>query len=287
MSLVEQFHLFHRSRTLPAWIMLQTTSCRNKFSSLLATLAFCAATLHWPASSRAQDWIGPTPMDYANMTTNFTNTLIMNAVIENMVNKRAGVDSTTGGTGASAASSRNTTTASTTNSSAFTYTATPAQRAAYLDAYIANLAKSKPTLAASLRTQLGKHDYNTIYNGLLSGTGLTSDNLADAFTAYTVLGWMVVNEQTSDPLPAHIAGVRRQWASALGRTGFAQNADSRRQTAEELKIRMVLLHAGWKDAQKLGQSAAYANTVDGLFQSQMKLRLRGMTLSAAGLRSRG
>lgn len=248
-----------------------------------------AVVMLTPLASRAQDWIGPTPMDYANMTTSWTNTLIMNSVIEEQVRSRSTGTAPrwAGSKRATTTSRRSTAAASTASPSAFTYTATPAQRIGYRDAYIANLAKSNPTLASSLRTQLTKYDYNTIYGGLLSGTGLTNNNLADALTAYTVLGWMVVNGQTSDPSPAYIGATRRQWAAALAKTSFASDAASRRQTAEELKIKMVLLHAGWKDAQKLGQSAAYANTVDGLFQSHMKLKLRSMTLGAAGLQTRG
>lgn len=260
--------------------MLRKTSVRKNFRFALAAAVVSAASLLCWTPSRAQDWIGPTPMDYANMNMNFTNTLINNAVIENMT--RGGSSGASRGGRSSSATRK-----STASPASFAYTATPAQRAAYRDAYVASLAKSNPTLAASLRTQLQKYDYNTIYNGFLSGTDLTSNNLVDAFTAYAVMGWMIVNGQTSDPPLAHIAGVRRQWAIALGRTGFATNAEERRRTAEELKIKMVLLNAGWKDAVKTGTGAAYATTVDGLFQSQMKLKLRGMSLSAAGLKSRG
>jgi len=229
-------------------------------------------------------------MDYAHMNMTFTNTLIMNSVIEEQVRSRStGTPPRWAGGKRTATTTRKT--ASTASSgispSVFSYTATPAQRTAYRDAYIANLAKTNPTLATSLRAQLSRYDYNTIYNSLLSGTGLASNNLADALTAYTVLGWMVVNGQTSDPPMTHIAGTRRQWAAALSGTDLATNAASRRSTAEELKIKTVLLHAGWKDAQKLGQTAAYATTVDGLFQQQMKLRLRSVALTPAGLRTRG
>lgn len=254
---------------------------KNAFQSKILCAAVAVATLA-PATSQAQDWIGLTPMDYANMNMNFSNTLINNAMIERM----------TRGDGSSSARRSGVTTTETgskvgTSPASFSYTITPAQRTAYRNAYLANLAKSKPTLAASLRIQFEKHDYNTIYNGLLTGTSLTSNNLADAFTAYTVLGWMVVNGHTSDPSPTSVAGVRRQWANALASTGFATNEDSRRRTAEELKIKMVLLHAGWQDAKKTKQSAAYANAVDRLFQSQLKLKMQSMMLSASGLKIRG
>lgn len=251
---------------------------KNTFPSKILYAAVAAAMLA-PTPSHAQDWIGPTPLDYANMNMNFTNTLINNAMIERMVRRRNSGSGRSGGTTTKTKRTVNTSPAS------FSYTATPAQRTAYRDAYIANLAKNNPTLAETLRTQFQKYDYNTIYNGLLSGTGLTNNNLADAFTAYTVVGWMIVNQHTSDPSTTWIAGTRRQWANALANTKLATNLDSRRRTAEELKIKMVVLHAGWKDAQKTNQSAAYANAVDRLFQSQFKLKLRSMTLSAAGLAS--
>lgn len=254
---------------------------KNALQSKILGAAIAVATLA-PATSHAQDWIGPTPMDYANMNMNFANTLINNAMIERM---------TRGGGSSSARRSGVTTTQTQskvgTSPASFSYTVTPAQRTDYRNAYLANLAKSEPTLAASLRMQFQQHDYNTIYHGLLTGTGLTNNNLADAFTAYTVLGWMVVNGQTRDPSPISIVGTRQQWANALANTSFATNEDSRRRTAEELKIKMVLLHAGWKDAKKTNQSAAYANAVDRLFQSQLKLKMRSMTLGASGLKMRG
>ncbi len=245
----------------------------RRSATLIGLLSF---TLLHPANSRAQDWIGPTYEDYAQMNLSFTNTLIGNKMVEDAVRRNNGV-----GRGSSTAGTRRRPAAT---AASFAYSVTPAQRTAARDAYIADVAKRNTTLGATMRTQFTKHDYNTIYASLLSGTGLQNNNLADALAAYTVLGWMIANGQATDPPLSHIAGVRTQWVSALAGTAFTSNAASKMQTAEELKLKMVLMQAGWQDAKKTGATAAYANTVNELFKSQMKLNLRGMALSATGLK---
>lgn len=233
------------------------------------------AVVFGTVAARAQDWIGPTPMDYANATTSWTNTLINNAMIERMVQKRSG--SSSGGRRTSAVRTR------ATGPAALSYTVTAAQRQRVRDAYLANLARRNPALASNLRVQLGKYDYDAVYAGLLSGTGLVNNNLADALTAYTVLGWMIVHGKTVDAPQAHVAGVRRQWLAALGGSRFARDLELRRSVAEDLKIKTVMLHSGWQSAGKTGQAAAYAEAVARSLQSQLKMDLASMRLSAAGL----
>ncbi len=133
-----------------------------------------------------------------------------------------------------------------------------------------------------MQAQLQQHDYHAMFLGLLTGTGLTPDNLADVYAGYSIVGWMVVNGQTSDPPARDMAGVKRQWADALGRTRFATNVEARRRAAEELKIKMVVINAGWRDAAKTGQTVAYAAGIDALYRSQLKMNMRAYCLSPAG-----
>jgi hypothetical protein len=248
---------------------------RNRFRWIAAVLI-----LGLSAPTQAQDWIGMSPMDYANQTTSWTNTLIMNSTIENQVRARSG--KTTAGRTPATRSKTTRTAAPTT----YTYSVTPAYQASIRDQYLTRLATKNPQLAARLKTQLQQYSYDGIYAGLLSGTGLSNNNLADVLTSFTVMGWMIVNNQQTDPPLAQIAGVRQQWANALAGTKLASNAEARRQTAEELKLRTVLLNAGWKDAMKTGVTTDFAQIVSSNLRSEFKLDMARTKLTAAGFQTR-
>lgn len=222
-----------------------------------------------------------TPQDFANQTTSWTNTLILNNVIENQVrdryNKKNGIRSK----GTPAARTPRTAVAP----SGYSYTVTAAQQNTILEAYLTGLAKKNPKLAATLRPQLAKWSYDAIYAGLLSGTGLSNNNLADALTCYTVQGWMIVNNQQADPPADQIAGVRQQWANALAGSKLSSNTAARRQTAEALKIKAVLLNAGWKDAMKTGVTKDFAAIVGTNLRSEFKLDMATMSLTPAGFKA--
>ncbi|RYD53441.1 MAG: hypothetical protein EOP52_04725 [Sphingobacteriales bacterium] len=232
------------------------------------------------APTQAQDWIGMSPMDYANQTTSWTNTLIMNNVIENQVRDRSGKTNT----------SRNPTVRSKTTRTAvptaYGYSVTPAYQASIRDQYLARVAKKNPQLAARLKTQLYQSSYDGIYAGLLSGTGLSNNNLADVMTSFTVMGWMIVNNQQTDPPLAQIAGVRQQWANALASTKAAGDVAARRQTAEEMKLRTVLLNSGWKDAVKAGATTDFAQIVSNTLRTEFKLDMARTNLTNAGFQTR-
>ncbi|CCG98259.1 hypothetical protein FAES_0245 [Fibrella aestuarina BUZ 2] len=248
---------------------------RSKAARQVAVALGVGLILGVSTPTLAQDWIGPTPMDYANMTMNTTNTAIMNYQIERMT----GADKLK--------KSRSKTTTSRSNRivspATYTYTATDAQKASVLNGYIQAVAKTNADLAAKLREQFTKYRYDAIFNGLLSGTGLATNNLADVLAAYTVQSWMIVHNKQTDLSSAQIAGVRQQWANALATTKLANDASARTRNAEELKIRTVLLNAGWKDAMKVGGLPAYGSLVDKAFRSLFKLDLTGLTITSAGL----
>lgn len=250
----------------------ERSNATRRFAIALSTSLILGVS----APTLAQDWIGPTPMDYAYMNMTLANTVAMNGHIERMT----GADKLKSRSRSKTTASRPTRNVST---ATYTYNATDAQKASVLNGYIQAVAKTNADLAAKLREQFTKYRYDAIFNGLLSGTGLATNNLADVLAAYTVQSWMIVNNKQTDLSSAQIAGVRQQWANALATTKLANDASARTRNAEELKIRTVLLNAGWKDAMKVNGLPAYASLVDKAFRSLFKLDLTSLTITSAGL----
>jgi len=60
-----------------------------------------------------------------------------------------------------------------------------------------------------VRTAFAHNDYDKAYRGLIASYGLAADDVADAMTAYLVLGWLIVN-RADDPHPGSVQAARDQ-----------------------------------------------------------------------------
>lgn len=67
----------------------------------------------------------------------------------------------------------------------FTYTPTAALRRQARGEYVSRIAHTNREAAYVMRDQFAKHDYSTIYSGLIRGAGLRENDAADAVAAYS------------------------------------------------------------------------------------------------------
>lgn len=158
-----------------------------------------------------------------------------------------------------------------------TYSASAALRKEVLAGFLGRVQRNSPQYAAVARDQLGRHDYASIFRGIVAPYGIRQNDLADAVAAYIVLGYMVVNGD-ENVTPAAVQGVRGQIAQVLAHEARFANPTTRAKTAEEFKILFVTLHAGWQSARREGTLAAYAQGVNRMMQRQAGLDLRRLRI---------
>jgi hypothetical protein len=159
-----------------------------------------------------------------------------------------------------------------------TYQPTKALADQAMTDYVGRLRKANPQAADAMVRAFADQNVGRIYSGIVAPFGLKDRNVADSFTAYTVLGWMIVNG-AGDPPRSGVLSARDQFASRLAADPrFAGHAGS---LGEELKISFVTLHAGWQSARKEGSERQYAEGVARMFAKQ-GMDLRSFQLTANG-----
>lgn len=165
----------------------------------------------------------------------------------------------------------------------FAYTPTAALKQKALDGYVARIEKSGNAEAAKVaREQFTKNDANTVYKGLIAGTGLKENDAADALTAYTVLGWMIANDQKTQPPPSGIRAAREAIAAGMAKNEQMTTPGVAASLGEELKLLFVSIHAGWQSAEKEGKAKQYADGVAAMFHKQSGQDLRGFAITDKG-----
>lgn len=161
------------------------------------------------------------------------------------------------------------------------YRSTPAIRKQALDRFVERVSARDARQGAAVRTQLGRHDYDAVYRGIVAPFGLRGDDAGDSMAAYMLLGWMIANG-SGDPRPADVRGVRSQFAGALSAGRAMADSGRRALTGEEYKILFVVLHAGWQSARKEGKLQPYADGVARMIRTQTGLDLRAVRLAPGG-----
>lgn len=134
------------------------------------------------------------------------------------------------------------------------YEFTPALRGQALQAFAARAPDAEA--AQAVRDVFAKHDYDQAYRGLIAPYGLAADDVADAMTAYLVLGWRIVNG-ASEPHPGSVRAARNQIAETLAGDPRYADDKARGEAGEEFKLLVVTTHAGWASARKDGSLPAY------------------------------
>lgn len=144
------------------------------------------------------------------------------------------------------------------NRASLAYESTPALRGEALQAFAARAPDA--AAAEAVRAAFAKHDYDKAYRGLIAPFGLAADDVADAMTAYLVLGWLIVN-RADDPHPGSVQAARDQIAETLADDPRYADAKGRGPAGEEFKLLFVATHAGWNSARKDGTLAAYEDGI--------------------------
>ncbi|MBO2012293.1 hypothetical protein [Hymenobacter negativus] len=170
------------------------------------------------------------------------------------------------------------------NSAALSYNVTPALKEKTLQRYVKQLQTSSPTTAQSVATYFGpgKHDYNTVYQDVVSGYGLRANNPADALAAYLTLGWMIVNNVDDKAVtPAMVQGARAQFGPVLASNPQMTPAVAA-QAGEDMKLQLAIVHVGWQGAIKGQNLPAFRQGVATLFKKQYAMDLTAFKLNNNG-----
>lgn len=152
--------------------------------------------------------------------------------------------------------------------------------------FIAGLRAGNPDAAQAVEAESRRVDFAKVANDLLGAAGLRADDAADALTLYTAIGYLIANNDMSDPSPAMFRGLRSQIAPRLAADPRFASSTERAKLGEKMKFLTVILHAGWISAQKENNLPRYSRDVARLFQQQGGADLRSVRLTASGFVAR-
>ena len=162
------------------------------------------------------------------------------------------------------------------------YDSSPALQHQVRDAFIKRLAATNPAAAKAVAEQSSKYDFSKIASDLSGAAGLQPNDVADNLALYTAVGYLIANNDLSDPSPELFRGLRNQLAARLAADPrFASNAD-RAAAGEELKFITVIFHAGWLAVKKENSLPTYSSNVARIYQQQAGRDLRSVRLTNAG-----
>lgn len=124
------------------------------------------------------------------------------------------------------------------------------------------------------------------FDALLRDYGFANRNLADAFTAYLVLSWEVVNDRDADAYRGGIAALRTHMRAALARNPrIAALADAQKQELAETFGYLAMIAAGTRNQlERNGDRAALLRLQDGVNSSARKM---GVDLRAVAMTPQG
>ncbi|BAU89440.1 hypothetical protein MPPM_0835 [Methylorubrum populi] len=165
------------------------------------------------------------------------------------------------------------------------FASSPDLRRATVERHLRSLRATNPIAAAEAGRELAKYDYDAIFRSFLDGTGLDSEDAGDVLTAFIVLQWMVANDATAEPSPAALQAIRRRFVLPMADKPPLSQPANRAAFAEQVKLRAVLHHAGWKAARQLGVMPRFLATLSNEFIPAAKLQ--ALALTEDGLVSKG
>lgn len=151
--------------------------------------------------------------------------------------------------------------------------------------FVDRVRSKNPAAADQVAAQLRQYDFGDIYTNLVRPYGLSSNNLADILTAYSVLNWTIANQAT-DPSAQAVLAERDRIGATLRKSPSLRDPQLRQQVGEEIKLLFVTLHAGWKTAERQGQLKQYSDGAAALFRQQSGADPRQIVLTKNGFRSR-
>ena len=135
----------------------------------------------------------------------------------------------------------------------------------------------------------GKADYDQLFRGLISNSGLRENDAVDVLAAYMLTGYTVaadIQDATVLRRPAAPA-VRAQLAAALASDPAWRAPGAAARFGESLKLQTVLLNAAWRGAVEKNTAAAFRQTITALFKNQYHIDLSILTLTDQGFARKG
>lgn len=168
---------------------------------------------------------------------------------------------------------------------ALPYASSPDLRAATVAREVRALRAANPVAAAETAREMAKHDYDTIFRSLVAGTPLRAEDAGDVLAAFIVLQWMVANDATAEPSPAALRAIRSRFVAPMAGRPPLSEPGTRAAFAEQVKLRAVLHHAGWKAAKQLDVMPRFLAGLSGEFIPAAKLQ--ALALTDAGLVPKG
>ncbi|WP_246695437.1 hypothetical protein [Methylobacterium sp. P1-11] len=157
------------------------------------------------------------------------------------------------------------------------FASTPDLRARTVAERLRRMQVADPLGAAVAARELARHDYDAIFRGFLAGTALRETDAGDVLAAFVVLQWMVANDATTEPSPAALRAIRRQFVAPLATKPPLSLPGARAAFAEEVKLRAVLHHAGWQAAKGAGTLPRFLATLPRDLLAPATLRTLAMT----------
>lgn len=155
-----------------------------------------------------------------------------------------------------------------------TYAANPQAQRKAIDSVCGKLSAANPQVGALVKSRLLQMGVDPLYRELLAGTGLKDHDLADALTAYTVLNLMIVQNLQETPEASNILVLRREFANYLSAHRSMPRAAERAAAAEEVKVALIVIHAGWQDVKQNGGLDEFRQQIATSFQESTGVDLR-------------
>lgn len=178
----------------------------------------------------------------------------------------------------------------------FSYRRDPAITAAVEADILDSARQQDPQGAQELAATFQSTDIVAEFDRGMRGYGLSGNDLADAFTAYWVVNWMVANEIPGDgsrnPSRNEIQAVRDQLALAMTRNPGVSSMDAaqRQELTESLIYNFMILDAAHTQASRPGNEAAFRELSDVWRLHGRRILgvdLRELELTEEGFRHRG
>ncbi|WP_310392797.1 hypothetical protein [Hymenobacter sp.] len=249
----------------------------------LALAALSALLLATPAAQAQDSPYGTSAYGGGWATSLDVSTSISNDIINSEMAKRnAGIKTT--GTGAKTKS----TAAAPVKvpASRLTYASTAALKQQTVQGYAARLRASDPTTAQAITTTFapGKADYALAYRTITQSAGLGENDAAATLANLLLTGYRIVHNLTDVQAisPAAAQSLRAKAAGHLAANANLAKPGVMARFSEEMKLRTVVLYAGWQNETKRNALPVYQSEVASTFKTQFGLDFRALQLTDRG-----
>ncbi len=217
---------------------------------------------------------GTDPMDFAQRTTNWTNTLIGNHMVQQAVernNRRKGRSSRTVSKRMAPA-----------GAPALGYRPDPAIREAAKQAFVARIARMNPAVGPKLVEAMKSFDMFAQYPKMVGEEGYRRDNVADALASTIVVAWVGSKGKIFETDDAGQRLVRSRIATALLADPRFKSAAFRQKIGDEMQLTTVFLMSGLSGAIQQGRTAGYRRAMAALFKGMTGTDAAKVKLTSQG-----